>query len=177
MYCIKCGKQFPQEAVFCAGCGAKRYNDKSIKSNGNVLGTSTLETGSVVFGNGAKVYFYLGLFGSGLLALFYLFWSPAPYAAYGSFSWAMNEAFRSISSGYRTFLGISGLITCASWAYLLKFRTRAPIYVIVGWSILGSLIQISNGQNAALMIISNIISLGIIYLVLKKYWANMKMYT
>ena len=180
MYCIKCGKQLPPEADFCAGCGTKRYKDtvSNNSSGGGVSSsTSTLETDSVVFGNGAKVYFYLCAIGGGLMGLFYLFWTPAPYAVYGSFEWVMNETYRSITSGIRTFAGISGVVSCAAWFYLLKFKTRAPIYLIVGLSLLGCLVQISNGQNAALMIISNVISLGILYFVLKKYWVNMKMFT
>jgi len=144
------------------------------ETNSTVFKIGVHETSSIEFGTGAKVYFYLGLIGSGLTAFFYLFWSPDPYAVYGSFSWIMNEAYRGLSSGDRIFLGISGIITCASWAYLLKFKTRVPVYIIVGWSLLSCIMQISNGQNVVLMVLSNIISLGILYAVLKKYWENMK---
>jgi hypothetical protein len=36
MYCIKCGKELPNDALFCYHCGSRVYNPESPTENQNI---------------------------------------------------------------------------------------------------------------------------------------------
>jgi len=178
---MSCGKPLPEDANFCPRCGKERYKENTASNDHNVeilLTNPIIRNEKVIFGKWTKIYIYSCILGGALTALIFLFWTPSQYAPYGTFNWALNEAFRHMSSGYRTFLGISGIISTAAWASLLKFKARESVYVIVGWSILSSVISIYSdaGQNTMLMIISFLVGMLILYFIIRNHWEKMEMY-
>lgn len=51
MHCIRCGKQLPPGAAFCAHCGAKQTGaGKAAKGTGNTVAVAAVAAGVVILG-------------------------------------------------------------------------------------------------------------------------------
>ena len=71
MYCPKCGKEVPDNSVFCPNCSARLVDDTSISSKSRLAASLLCILPSWFLINGVH-RFYLGKIGTGLLMLFTL---------------------------------------------------------------------------------------------------------
>jgi ribosomal protein L40E len=172
--CEKCDSKNGSDSLPCKFCDSSQLK-LGKQSENQINEVNDIEAHEKVkFGNGAKVWFSLGLIGGGITALFFFFWSPDPYARYGSYGWIMNESFRHLSQGERMFNALLGLAGCISYGLLLEQRSRKVVYFVVGLALLGLLVNISRGEDIFITILGYGISLTVFYFILRKYWPYMK---